>query len=152
MSENPYQAPLASPTRRLSAPYRSATMLGVFACNIVLMLLGLTVGALSMLPSDVPKFFLLSGMHLIASSLLGAICSWGQQSRLVVYLLPVTSLLVNASLAVRVVFLFLDGTIRGPLVVAAPVLIGIPVLLNVVVAIFIIGKSAILSRRSPGVS
>lgn len=152
MPENPYQAPHASPSRRRSAPYRSATMLGIFACNIVLMLLGLTVGALSMFPSDVPEFFLLSGLHLIASGVLGAICSWGHQSRLFHYLFSVTSLLVNTSLAIRVVFLLLNGTIRGPLVVAAPMLIGIPALLNVVVAIFILGNAAILSRRSPGAS
>ena len=44
-------------------------------------------------------------------------------------------MLLNAALAVRIGMLVFDGTIRGPLIVAAPLLVGVPAAINVVAAV-----------------
>jgi hypothetical protein len=44
-------------------------------------------------------------------------------------------MLLNAALAARIGMLVFDGTIRGPLIIAAPLLVGVPAAINVVAAV-----------------
>ena len=41
---------------------------------------------------------------------------------------------MNSVLVIRMAMLVLDGTVRGPMVMAAPLLLGLPALLNAVAA------------------
>lgn len=133
MSQNPCQAPNASSSlaRRCfpSGCFRFAML-----SSIVLVLLGLAVSVLSMLPSDASGFFMLMGLHLIACGMLAVPCAWGKRHGPVWRLLCWISILANAALAVRMGMLVCDGTIRGPLMIAAPLLVGVPAAINVVVA------------------
>jgi hypothetical protein len=134
MSQNPYQAssgPLSSQPPR---PSIAARLVCVTIGSILLLLLGLAVAALGMVPSDVPGFFLLSGLHLAACGMLGLICTWIKPRGPLRRLFCWTSMILNAALAVRIAMLVFDGTIRGPLIVAAPLLVGIPATINVVSA------------------
>ena len=58
-------------------------------------------------------------------------------------LLRLTSITVNSVLAVRIAMLVLDGTVRGPMVMATPVLLGLPALLNVVAAVIGLGRASV---------
>lgn len=44
-------------------------------------------------------------------------------------------MLLNAAVTVRIGMLFFDGTIRGPLMIAAPLFVGVPAATNVVAAV-----------------
>ena len=135
MSQNPYQASNASSSSRARRPFLSAHLLFAVLSSVVLVLLGLAVSALSMLSSDAPGFFLLTGLHLIACGMLGVICLLGKPRWPVHHLFCWTSMLLNAALAVRIGMLVFDGTIRGPLIIAAPLLVGVPAAINVVAAV-----------------
>jgi hypothetical protein len=102
--------------------------------SILLLLLGLAVAALGTLPSDTPGFFLLSGLHLAACGTLAVICTWIKPSGPIRHLFCWMSMILNAALVVRIAMLIVEGTVRGPLIVAAPLLLGIPATLNVVEA------------------
>ena len=134
MSQNPYQQITTSPAATERRPHLTALRVGTITGSIVLLLLGSAVAGLGILPSDAPGFFLLSGAHLIAGGALGAIYAWTVGRGGLRLLLCWTSMIVNASLAIRVAILIFDGTVRGPLIVGAPLLLGLPALLNVVSA------------------
>ena len=87
-----------------------------------------------MLPSDAPGFFLLTGAHLIASGTLAVTCAWVNGRGEVRIPLCWMSIIVNAALMIWIAILILNGTVRGPLIVAAPLLLGLPAMLNVVSA------------------
>jgi hypothetical protein len=133
--ENPYQSPTVPGTDPKRRALRTVLSLGAIIGSVILVLLGCAVAALGMLPSDAPQFFLLCGAHLIASGAFGAIgalATWHGGLR---YLFGWTSMIVNAALVVWIVMLVLNGTVRGPLVVAAPLLLGLPAAINVVAAV-----------------
>jgi hypothetical protein len=135
MSQNPYRPSTDTPSSSEIPLSISAARLGSVIGSIVFVLLGIAVAGLGLLPSDAPGFFLLTGAHLIACGTLGVTCAWVQGRGGVRYLLCWTSLIVNAALVVRVAILILDGTMRGPLLVAAPLLLGLPAALNVASAL-----------------
>lgn len=106
----------------------SAQTISSIVGSAVLVLVGIGVAALGMSPSDAPAFFLLNGAHLIASGALALLCVRGRAPRLLCW----TALIANVALAVRLAVLLLDGSVRGPLIIAAPLLFGVPAVLNVV--------------------
>lgn len=57
--------------------------------------------------------------------------------------LRLTSITVNSVLADRIAMLVLDGTLRGPMVMAAPVLLGLASLLNVVAAVIGLDQASV---------
>jgi hypothetical protein len=140
MSQNPYEASNAPSASHAGRPFVSAHLLFSALSSAVLLLLGLAISSLSMLPSDAPGFFLLTGLHLIACGMLSAICLLGKSWSLVRHLSCWTSMLLNTALAVRIGMLVFDGTIRGPLIIAAPLLVGVPAAINVVVAVVILRR------------
>ena len=135
MSQNPYQASNAPPSSRAHRPFPSAHSLFAVLSSVGLVPLGLAVSTLTMLRSDAPGFFLLTGLHLIACGMLGVICLLGKPRWPVHHLFCWTSMILNAALAARIGMLFFDGTIRGPLMIAAPLLVGVPAAINVVAAV-----------------
>jgi hypothetical protein len=135
MSQKPYEAWDAPTTRPADHHLGSLHLRVAFVGSIILVLLGLATAGLAMLPSDAPDFFLLSGLHLIASGMLGVICVWGQLGGPVGYLLSGTCAILNAALVVRIAMLLIDTTLRGPLIVVAPMLIAVPATVNVLAAV-----------------
>jgi hypothetical protein len=88
-----------------------------------------------MLPSDAPEFFLLCGAHLTACGAFGVVCALTERRAGLRHLLYGTSIIVNAAFMIWIAILILNGTVRGPLIVAAPLLLGLPAMLNVVSAV-----------------
>lgn len=78
---------------------------------------------------------------LMAAEALGAICAWSKGRGGLRLLLCWTSMIVNRALVIRIAILLLDGTVRGPLIVAAPLLFGLPATLT-------IGSAALRLRRA----
>jgi hypothetical protein len=113
--------------------------------NFVLLLLGGIIVWLGMIAGDGRSFFLLFGLHLLASGVLGATCTSFNGWRA----LCLTSLVVNALLLVRILLLILDGTVRGPLVVAAPLLFGLSAALNVVAALSSLSRANATQTDQP---
>jgi hypothetical protein len=146
MSQNPYEPSTATPTAPKRPSFLTAVWLGAIIGSIILLLLGCAVGGLGMLPSDAPGFFLFSGAHLIASGAFGAICAWTKGRGGLRLPLCWTSMIVNAALAIWIAILILNGTVRGPLTVAAPLLLGLPAALNVVSAAFGLGRASATHR------
>ncbi|XZE56497.1 hypothetical protein SH139x_002613 [Planctomycetaceae bacterium SH139] len=121
------------------------------AGSLLILLLGTGVAALGMLPSDAADSFLLFGLHLLASGLLGVICSWFELSGPLRYFFCWTSMLANATLVAQITMLVLAGTFRAPLIVAAPLLIGIPAMLNTHAATYVVkSKERKLTSQYPG--
>ena len=135
MSQNPYQASNAPSSWRARRPFLSAYLLVAVLSSVGLVPLGLAALALSILPSDMPGFYLLTGLHLIACGMFGVICLLGKPRWPVYRLSGWTSMLLNAALAVRIAMLIFDGTIRGRLIIAAPLLVGFPAAINVAAAV-----------------
>ena len=134
MSQNPYQASNVPADAQRPRPTISAQLVLVILGNVLLLLLGLAIAALGLLPSDAPGFFLLSGLHMVACGMLGLVCTWIKLRGPIRYFLNVTTMLLNAALAARIGMLVFDGTIRGPLMIAAPLLVGVPAAIDVVAA------------------
>ena len=80
---------------------------------------------------------------------LGAISAWTQGRGGLRLLLRWTSIIVNAALAIGVLRLILNGTVRGPLIVAAPLFLGLPAVLNVVSSAFGLGRPDVPERAAP---
>ena len=135
MSQNPYRPPTVTPCSPPRRPSFSAHGLCSAVGSIVLVLLGIAVAGLGMLSSDAPEFFLLCGAHLIACGAFGAVCALTKGRGGLRHLLFWTSMIVNAALMIWIAILILNGTVRGPLIVAAPLLLGLPAMLNVVSAV-----------------
>jgi hypothetical protein len=127
MSQNPYRPSTDTPSSSEIPPFISAAGLGSVVGSTLLVLLGITVAGLAMLPSDAPGFFLLNGGHLLACGLLGVTCAWVKQRGRTRRLFCWTSIVVNAAFVVRFAIVVLDGTVRGPVFLAAC----IPAALNV---------------------
>lgn len=135
MSQNPYQASNVPADAQLPRPSNSAQLICVTVGSVLLLLLGLAIAALGLLPSDAPGFFLLSGLHTVSCGILGLVCTWIKLRSPIRYFLSLTTILLNTALAVRIGMLVFDGTIRGPLMIAAPLFIGVPAAINVVAAV-----------------
>jgi hypothetical protein len=135
MSQNPYQASNVPADSQRPRPTISAQLVLVTLGSVLLLLFGLAIAALGLLPSDAPGFFLLSGLHMVACGMLGLVCTWIKPRGPIRYFLSLTTMLLNAALAVRIGMLVFDGTIRGPLIIAAPLLVGVPAAINVVAAV-----------------
>lgn len=134
MHQNPYKAPNGSFSQERWR-FLSTHLLVAVPSSVVLVLLGFTVSALNMVSSDAPGFFLLAGLHLVTCGLLGVICLSGRLRWPVRQPLCWLSIILNAALAVRTVLLVFDGTILGPLMIAAPILVAIPAAINVAAAV-----------------
>ena len=146
MSQNPYEPSTVTPSGPERRPCLATLWLGAIIGSIILVLLGCAVVGLGMLPSDAPGLFLLFGAHLITGGALGAICASTKGRGGLRLLLRWTSIIVNAALAIRIAILFLNGTVRGPLIVAVPLLLGFPAMLNVASAAF--GRASTSTRCS----
>lgn len=134
MNQNPYEPSAEDPETRfagITAVLAVASILG----NALLALSGLAIAALSQLPSDMPGFFLLAGVHLIVCAALGVsylgITQPGAPRNVFCWF----SIIANTALIARIVLLISSETIRGPLVMVAAAFLGIPAALNIVSAV-----------------
>ncbi len=101
---------------------------------LVLVVLGAGVFALGLLPSDAPDFFRLHGALLAAGGAAGMLPRLVRPFGGRFVAARVAAALVNAAVAIRVLWLVVEGTVRGPLLVGAPMMLALPAGLNVLAA------------------
>jgi hypothetical protein len=134
----------APPTARpaANAPPRRGRILSLLAIigSGVMIPLGIGIFGLGLLPSDMPQFFLLLGLHVIASGGLGLLHPLTKGRGVLRRSLQFASVVVNGALVVRLVVFAFTGMVRGPMVLAVPLLLGVPAVLNVVAAVLGSGR------------
>ena len=149
MNQNPYEPSTADPPTRFAGVTAGLPVASISG-NCLLALSGLAIAALSQLPSDIPGFFLLAGVHLIVCAALGVsylgIAQPGAPRNVFCWL----SIVANTALIARLVLLIMNDNLRGPLAMLAPSMLGIPAALNILVAVWKLdGIERLFQRESP---